>query len=406
MKKYFIYTILYILSVIAVAASDKITYEYPKNPHEADSLMEIYYSEIFSAVDKAINEGNSRDLGKEWIRATWGMEDAIEYASKPLNDSQIDSINLLIEKMKNYNLEYGQIIRHVVAPHVRLWGSNGEFNEYLLENIYTSNADELAWTISCLIEANLKNESMKEICCDLISYKSPMTNFPAESINDTIEKLSLSHCTDPLYVKSDENTKIPQIIKDAFLYSANVFPDDPDLINAVIDGMIKGDSLGFTPRWHLRYLMDNKYIKEFTNVDRKIANELLRLKYESLDNEQEKFLIYYSMISTHQNSMNDEAYDNLLSAYLKTDIPVLREFTFNEIKFGLSERKISEAFYQEMLRKIDSKIDSIIKINNININETLPEAELKKQLEMKRKYYELFQYRNDVEFAKRIHDKW
>lgn len=334
------------------------------------------------------------------------MEDAIEYASKPLNDSQIDSINQLIEKMKNYNLEYGQIIRHVIAPHVRLWGSNSEFNEYLLENIYTSNANELAWTISCLIEAELKDDRMKRICCDLISYCSPMTYFSAELINDSIEKPSLSHCTDPLYVKSHENIKIPQIIGDALLYSANVFPDDTDVINAVIDGMIRGDSLGFTPRWHLRYFMDNKYIKEFTNVDKEIAYELLKSRYESSRNEKYRFLLYYSMISTHQNIMEDEIYDNLLSGYLKTDIHVLREFALNEIKYGLSERTISEAFYQDMLRRINAKIDSIIRINNINVSETLPEAGLKKELEMKRKYYELFQFRDDIEFAKRIHDKW
>lgn len=39
--------ILYCLLMISLFADPNFKYEYPKNPHEADSLMEIYYNELF-----------------------------------------------------------------------------------------------------------------------------------------------------------------------------------------------------------------------------------------------------------------------------------------------------------------------------------------------------------------------
>lgn len=347
MKKYINVMIIIVLS-LHISALQKLEYEYPKNPIVADSLMEECFNKIVDIVNQALEGNNSRELSYEWIGTTMIIEDAIDCASKPLSEEQITILFNLIDKMRLNNLQYDQFKSHIFAPHIKRWGYDSRMEAILLEQINTDKPLAIARLVDAMKKAGLKNEQLKRRCTDMVSFRDVVTNKHRKT-DDAGCDLSFSE----------------DALKSAMEYLAEVYPDDKEVINAMIDGMIPADTLGYTVRWHLRYFMDNEHIKEYSKINRKLAANLLKERYDDVSDSGEKEIYHCALMITNRY-ISEDIYKKGIDILINSEDPVIREFMFEGIRYYLKNHLISKSIAEISIQRINEKLLNLKNALGIN----------------------------------------
>lgn len=379
MKKYINIIIIVTISLY-IYTLPKLVYEYPKNPIVADSLMEECFNKIVDIVNQALEGKKSRELSYEWIGTTMEIEDAINCASKPLSDEQITILFDLIEEMRLHNLQYDQFKSHIFAPHMKRWGYDSRMEAIILEDINTSNPLDIAYLIDSMNKVGLINQQIRKRCIDIISFKD-ITTKTREPIDN--------YCGVSGY--NPDASYNDNALFAAMDYLSNVYPDDREVIEAMADGILPADSLGYTVRWHLRYFMDDPYIREHRKVNKDIAADILKEKYENAKSERESMIYHYAMMSTHKY-ISEELYNKGVEDFFNTDIPVLREFLFREIQHYFKNSLIDKKIAEETVKRIHDRLDSLKEDFGLKKNEKLPDILIKPSEELRQKYKLIKEY--------------
>lgn len=165
----------------------------------------------------------------------------------------------------------------------------------------------------------------------------------------------------------------PPHCRHALEYLAEFYPDDRDALQAVADGIWIADSLHYTVRWHLRYFMVNPYITEHLKVNREISYEILWDKYLNADNERKKMLYLYSALSTHQMTITEELYKEVIDGLLNTDVRVLRKFLFELlfVAYNMEEIGVDKSMFEYGYEKIKAKKDELLQKHGLK-DEDIP----------------------------------